>query len=839
MPNYLEYLLDPQGYIHNWLVAGPQDIHISDLDHLNGDPAQFRTQIVHTFHDPMFDLHEPPLEWALFEIGGVRLEWRYVRCREDHLLDLSGFYPGVHYLRAWAYAEINTPVAGEFNLSLATHGPVDVWINRRHVCGQVNGSEELHDTSFKATFQEGRNELLVRFERVAIGPTPFAMALRLEGPPLHNTLVQLPVAHSNVARRQKLERIYQEAYVEHALIHVGENLILRWDDHLEEEGKVDFWIQDEREHIKSVGMLDIRPAERVVTGGRVLALEEGAHAVALLPPAPVIERFDIRYKEFLPFYVLETPYSPTYYGDDTQRRREALEYAARREGNLYAEIARLALGRRGAIDQAVLGPALAQIEQCQADGILNLIGILGLLYRYPDTFTVFGELRQRVEAAVLNFRYRHDEPRLDWLDHVTESQTLLVHTAELLAGQLYPTQRFSDTGQDGAWHRQNGERLVLAWLNERGSKGFADWDSPTCFEEILVALVHLAGWAENTQVAELAVVMIDKLLITLAVNSYRGVFGSTQRHAETAAVKSGALGAMAGVARLMWGMGVWNHHLRALVSLAASEYELPTMIAALAVDLDREMWHKEHHPGVDKVTYRTADFMLCSAQDYRPGEKGACEHIWQATLGANAVVFVNHPCCMSENEAWRPNFWRGNGVLPRVAQWKDVLIAIHRLPQDDRTGFTHAYFPVYEFDEYKPAEPWAFARKGEGYLALRARQGFKLITRGVNGFRELRSWGLNNVWLCMLGRQTTDGSFDEFCTRIAALDVTLNDLSAHCQTLRGDTLSFAWDEPFQVNGQAVPLTGFKHYDGPACVAEWPAEQIEIRYGDYTLRLRFD
>ena len=72
---------------------------------------------------------------------------------------------------------------------------------------------------------------------------------------------------------------------------------------------------------------------------------------------------------------------------------------------------------------------------------------------------------------------------------------------------------------------------------------------------------------------------------------------------------------------------------------------------------------------------------------------------------------------MSEDGSHRPNFWHGNYVLPRVAQWKDVLVAIHKLPEDDWMGFTHAYFPVYAFDEYALRErrerpQWAFAQKG-------------------------------------------------------------------------------------------------------------------------------
>ena len=110
------------------------------------------------------------------------------------------------------------------------------------------------------------------------------------------------------------------------------------------------------------------------------------------------------------------------------------------------------------------------------------------------------------------------------------------------------------------------------------------------------------------------------------------------------------------------------------------------------------------------------------------------------------MVFVTHPPCVSEEGSHRPNFWHGNVTLPRVAQWKDALIAIHNLPDDDWMGFTHAYFPLYAFDEHALRDGWAFARKGAGYLALTAAQGLALTTQGDNAYRELRSaWAAEHL----------------------------------------------------------------------------------------------
>ena len=185
-------------------------------------------------------------------------------------------------------------------------------------------------------------------------------------------------------------------------------------------------------------------------------------------------------------------------------------------------------------------------------------------------------------------------------------------------------------------------------------------------------------------------------------------------------------------------MGVFNHHISGTVSLACSEYELPSIIADIATDLTHEMWNRERHVGgpgdgrtVNKVTYKTPDYMPSSAQDYNPGERGDREHIWQATLGPDAVVFVNHPACMSEDDAHRPGFWLGNRVLPRVAQ------------------------------------------------------GLALVKHGPSAYRELRSYGQHNVWLCHVGRAGTDGNFAQFQQKMLAMDIEWQELATRCTTLRG------------------------------------------------------
>src|SRR3712207_9584136 len=42
-----------------------------------------------------------------------------------------------------------------------------------------------------------------------------------------------------------------------------------------------------------------------------------------------------------------------------------------------------------------------------------------------------------------------------------------------------------------------------------------------------------------------------------------------------------------------------------------------------------------------------------------------------------------------------------------------------------------------------------------------AAQGLTLTTQGDNAYRELRSSGQHNIWLCHMGRAARDGSFED------------------------------------------------------------------------------
>ncbi len=280
---------------------------------------------------------------------------------------------------------------------------------------------------------------------------------------------------------------------------------------------------------------------------------------------------NLRLERRIPLTAVRNRYSQAPYGTFDERRGEALMDAARREGNVFSEIAKMALGYWADVKPDVILQTIEGINQRKDCSDFYLVGLLGMLHRYGDHPSFPESLRGPLEACVLNFRYWADEPGADSMWFWSENHQILFHACEILAGQLYPDRIFTNVGQTGRWHREKGERLALSWLLKRGAGGFSEWDSNCYFEEDLLALSHLADLAESQPVYDLATVIMDKMFLTMALNSYKGTFGSTHGRTYTPHIKGGRGEATAGISRLMWGMGVFNDKIMATVSLACME----------------------------------------------------------------------------------------------------------------------------------------------------------------------------------------------------------------------------------------------------------------------------
>jgi hypothetical protein len=256
---------------------------------------------------------------------------------------------------------------------------------------------------------------------------------------------------------------------------------------------------------------------------------------------------------------------------------------------------------------------------------------------------------------------------------------------------------------------------------------------------------------------------------------------------------------------------------------------------------------------VNKVTYRTPDYQLSNAQDYRKGEKGYQQHIWQATLDSYAVVFATNPDDLKEGDNHRPSYWMSNGRLPRSVQYKNLLIALYDIPthpsapyplETRHYAFTHAYFPKWAFDEVQEAPGangggWIFGRRGDGYVALYSDQPYQWTTSGPDAGQEIISLGYRNVFICQMGRKAVDGSFADFVSAVTGASLKVSGVTVRYNAPGLGLATLDWNSPFMVGENEIALRNYPRWDNPYTTVEFGSLDYVIKYQGQLLELNFE
>jgi len=209
------------------------------------------------------------------------------------------------------------------------------------------------------------------------------------------------------------------------------------------------------------------------------------------------------------------------------RQAEYLEFCFEHngpgQGGIHGQVCRAAKGgptfNKDSIDAAC--DKVNNREDC-ADFVAA--SLLRLLYLDRKNGALSEETRKQIEQALLGFKYWLSEPGDDKMCFWSENHQALFHSAELLAGQLFPDELFPNAGMTGNEHLAHAAPLVERWLDERGRFGFSEWHSNVYFNEDMPALLNLADFAENKTIRLKAKMVLDILAMDMLNNYYKGHF---------------------------------------------------------------------------------------------------------------------------------------------------------------------------------------------------------------------------------------------------------------------------------------------------------------------------
>ena len=227
-------------------------------------------------------------------------------------------------------------------------------------------------------------------------------------------------------------------------------------------------------------------------------------------------------------------------GDFESRRRETLELAvAPNRRGLDAQLARLALGR-GPLDQAALQRSLDKIRRRDDTADFDAVLLLRLLGQGGPLLTA--ELQREIRTVLIGFKYWVDEPGRDLLSMWSENHQIGYHTAEYLAGQFFPDELFPNHHRSGRQHRDAARERIQRWIGIKARVGFSEWDSNSYYPVTMSALLALAELADEPEIARRAAMLLDVMFFDMAVDSFRGTYGTSHGRTYTGTLVAGGRG---------------------------------------------------------------------------------------------------------------------------------------------------------------------------------------------------------------------------------------------------------------------------------------------------------
>jgi hypothetical protein len=185
----------------------------------------------------------------------------------------------------------------------------------------------------------------------------------------------------------------------------------------------------------------------------------------------------------------------------------------------------------GAVPENAWDPLLARMANLVDTRDFDALYLLHVVLGYEDHGLLPRRLVEKVESALLDFKYWYTEPtqpgKVDASYYWSENHQVIYHTIEYLMGQRHPRETFGNDGSSGAVHAARARARLLSWFEYRARFGFSEWHSNVYYEKDITPLLALVDFAPDEEIRTLAASTLDTLLFDLALHNQKGAFGVT------------------------------------------------------------------------------------------------------------------------------------------------------------------------------------------------------------------------------------------------------------------------------------------------------------------------
>ncbi|WP_248927200.1 hypothetical protein [Paenibacillus hamazuiensis] len=788
-----------EGDINDWLIKGFS---------IHENPCRKEFVDARRSSKPELPFSGPPSLGGKVSLWGAEAEWEIYFPWGNSRVEESGFYYVPTHMLRYAYTTVVSPAAHKAVFNLKTCGAVALWVNGRQVCDFTPFTRNIEQkTQVEIELQAGENEFIACHEDLAERDTLYHYTLEYTGS--EQLEIRLPLTESESARDvAAMEDAFHRAYFPK-------------DSVTDDEIRIVF----ERPFGRGI-TFDVSYSS-FFSGQYTMKreLEAGRQNLILGHTSD----FGVDYKYFELSTRIGNAKIRKLFGIELhnnrfqpqnseamtvqERKRTALEcVAALGIPNIHTAIAKLKTGGAPEVTGDMILDGLVGIQERRDCADFYLIALFRFWRDYRDSGLFDEDFWGRVKDTILGFRYWIDEPGDDVMWFFSENHALLFHSCQLLAGQLFPDDIFTNSGETGAERQAKAERQLIGWFERFFAEGLAEWNSSAYIPIDFLGLIQLYDLAELPVLREQAKRAMDMLYVYMLTEAHDGYLTSTfGRSYEKELLGNHA----AGTTSLIWaGYGVGNVNSTSFnVSVYLSDYTPPQELAELtklSPEEELEFRLEQGKDGYAKlIHYRTGSFVLSSISDFRAGLKGYQEHVLHLAFSPEAQIWVNHPGEIYSHGSGRPSFWAGNGYLPKVGQVKGLGILLFNIDPEHDADYTHAYFPTYAFTRVEARGSWFFGEREGGYAAVYAAGGLELNQTGITRGRELISKGRRNIWLVTAAGREEFGSFEQFVDAMVKMpcEVSTEDLQVRLADPRYGEVRFGWQGPLTVNGEAVQIAG--------------------------------
>ena len=694
---------------------------------------------------------------------GIPMEKPYIPF-DTTRVDCSNFWDFPHDITFYAKTFIETDVAETHCFEIGTCGAVKIWVNGVETSVfspyEANIEEKM---KINLSLQKGVNEIVVGCNNYGERNIIFNFGLKNFG---QNTKGFLTV-DADVEKMRQIQDSLSSLYVEN----------MRYS-----QGPVYFCADTpfalpctlNTEVCGIVKVVDVKKGDSRILWGEVSDLPMGYHEFKVRCEIDGVVLLSTLWAE------VDAPdmKTPEKYED---RVTAVIDFiAANAPLCIERYIACLAKGENPSAEyRKILGASMFHVKNRGDCSDFHVIKMMWLIYKFRDALPP--EQVSECEDILLGFRYWFDEKGNDAMWFFSENHALGFHVGEILAGQMFPDKIFPNSGIIGSEHVKKAKALILEWFNKLFAYGYNEWNSSAYIPVDMLCYISLYALCADEEIRRLSGKALDYTYEIFAKNSFHGVLGTSSGRAYPRQLLANKNLETNPLLWLAWGCGCLNANPSPVIFIAMSGYRPPEGLRQIAswdkkklfVDEDLQGYVSCPVPISGQPEYVRVPTILCKTKDYilgtcrspRTGWLGSQEHLINIFLkDEECRIWVNHPGEGKIFGTKRPGYFTGNGLTPLVSQYKNVAVVsynfIETLLNRAEVGFTHAFCDISKCDEFVLDGNWAFARRGDAYVAVYSSNSLSVNKKPPLKDKELLSPGINGTWFIKVSAQ---GEIDSFC----------------------------------------------------------------------------